>query len=169
MESAARTDDISPARGTRRYLIVVWGLLLLLGAFFVFAALSDLRSDAATGLPSDHAGAFQSLAGSTWSVAKHAAPGVARYVTLLEYAYAVHELVFGVLFLIIVAIPLRQGARWAWWASWVVILANVTYSLTFGRHDPVILRRSLIADVALPVLLLILLPAFYGKRRGSLL
>jgi hypothetical protein len=44
------------------------------------------------------------------------------------------------------------------------MLANLTYSLTFGAHDSTILARSLIADIALPVLLLIHAPAFFGKR-----
>ncbi len=43
------------------------------------------------------------------------------------------------------------------------MLANITYSLTFGRHDSAILARSLIADIALPVLLLIQAPVFFGR------
>jgi hypothetical protein len=151
-----------------RYARVAWVLLLLLGAFFLFAALSDLAADARTGLPADHAGAFRSVAGLTWAAAKRSAPGVTTYVTLLEVAYAVHELVFGLLFLAIVALPLRRGARWAWWSCWAVLLASVTYSLTFGRHDATILARSVVADIALPVLLLVLAPTVFTRRaRGA--
>lgn len=75
-----------------------------------------------------------------------------------------HELVFAILFLIIVAIAFRHGRRWAWWACWVPMAANLTYSLTFRRHDSKVLAYGLIADIALPVLLLIHVPAFFGSR-----
>jgi hypothetical protein len=148
-----------------RYLTVAWVLLLLLGAFFLFAALSDLAADARTGLPSDHSGAFRSVVGFTWAAARHAWPGTSAYVTLLEYAYAVHEMVFAILFLVIVAIPLRRGARWAWWSCWAVMLATITYSLTFGRHDSTIMARSFIVDIALPVLLLIQAPVLFKRPK----
>lgn len=150
---------------TPRALAVAWVLLLLLSAFYLFAPLSDLAADARTGIPSDHVGAFANVSGMSWESAKESAPAITRYVTLLEVAYAVHELVFGILFVVIVAIPFRQRRRWAWWACWAVMLANVAYSLTFGRHDPTILSRSLIADIALPVLLLVHIPAFFGRSR----
>jgi hypothetical protein len=110
-------------------------------------------------------GTFQNVAGTSWSSAQRSAPGIVAYVSLLEVAYAVHELVFGILFLVVVAIPFRHGARWAWWACWAVELANLTYALTFGRHDPTILPRSLIAAIVLPVLLLALIPNFFRGRR----
>ncbi len=147
-------------------LTVAWVLLLLLGAFYLLAPLADLLADARTGLPADHGGTFATVAGLSWESAKQAAAGPTRYITLLEVAYAVHELVFGILFLLIVAIPFRRRNRWAWWACWVVMLANLTYSLTFGRHDATILARSLIADIALPVLLLLHIPAFFGEKRA---
>ncbi len=148
---------------SRRYLTVAWVLLLVLGAFFLFAAFSDLAADARVGLPSDHASTFARLTGVPWAQATHVASGMTQYITLLEVAYAVHELVFGLLFLVIVAIPFRRGARWAWWACWIPMLANITYSLTFGRHDSTLLARSLIADIGLPLLLLVHLPAFFGR------
>jgi hypothetical protein len=125
------------------YQRVSWVLLLVLGAFFLVAPLLDLVADARAGLPADHLGAFQSLAGTGWSVARQSEPGTTRYVTLLEDDYAVHELVFGILFIVLVAIPLRRGERWAWWSCWAVMLAALTYSLTFGAHDRTILARSL--------------------------
>ncbi len=150
-----------------RWLIVAWVLLLLLGAFYIFAPISDLIADTKTGLPSDHIGTFANVAGTSWDSATQSAPGATKYVTLLEVAYAVHELVFGILFIIILAIPFRRRQRWAWWASWAVMLANITYSLSFGRHDSTILYRSLIADIALPVLLLLHIPAFFGRTRHA--
>jgi len=152
------------ARPTHRgYLTVAWVLLLLLGALFIFASLSDLTADRGTGLPTDHKGAFASIAGVSWESAKQASPGLTRYVTTLEVAYAVHELVFAILFIAIVAIPFRRRARWAWWACWAVMLANITYSLTFGRHDTTTLYRSLVADILLPILLLVHIPAFFSN------
>ncbi len=151
-----------PGRTPLRFLTIAWVLLLLLGAFYLLAPLADTR----TGLPTDHASTFATVAGLPWERATQSAAGPTRYITLLEVAYAVHELVFGILFLLIVAIPFRGRERWAWWACWVPMLANVTYSLTFGRHDATLLARSLIADIALPVLLLIQIPAFFRRTRG---
>lgn len=146
------------------YVTVVWALLLVLGAFFLFAVASDLAADARTGLPNDHLGTFKSVAGMSWTLAQGRGHGVTNYITLLEVAYAFHELVFALLFLIIVAIPFRQRRLWAWWACWAVQIANVAYLLTFGVHDSSILYRALIAALALPVLLLIAAPWFFGDR-----
>lgn len=146
-----------------RSLLVAWILLLLLGALFLFGSLSDLVADARSGLPSDHLDAFSTIAGVTWNSAKLSSPGITHYITSLEIAYAVHELVFGLLFLIIVAIPFRRRARWAWWACWIPMLANLTYAFTIGHYGTTTLVYSLIADVALPVLLLIHVPAFFGR------
>lgn len=122
------------------------------------AFLRDLKT-----FPSEHTGTFHNIAGITWTSAQQSSPGITKYITLLETAYAVHELFFALLFLIIIAIPFRRRARWAWWACWVPMLANLTYSLTLGRYDATTLVYSLIADIALPVLLLIHVPAFFGK------
>ncbi|HEX5503845.1 MAG TPA: hypothetical protein VFW96_14570 [Thermomicrobiales bacterium] len=156
-------DSTSSRAASRRVLTVAWALLLLLGAFYLFAPLADLARDIGAGLPADHAGTFSAVAGATWASAAQSAPGLTSYVTLLEVAYAVHELVFGILFLVILAIPFRRRSRWAWWACWTPMLANVAYSLTFGRHDPTILYRSLVADIALPLLLVIHIPAFFRR------
>lgn len=147
-----------------RFLLVAWILLLLLGALFLFASVSDLVADARVGLPSDHLRTFQSVAGSTWSGAQQTAPALTHCITLLEIAYAVHEMVFALLFLVLVAIPFRRRARWAWWACWIPMLANITYSLTFGRYDTTTLVYSLVADIALPLLLLVHIPAFSAKQ-----
>lgn len=155
------------AQASRRapwWLTASWIGLILLGAFNIFAVASDLAAAARTGLPSDHTGTFAAVAGRTWTSFKATQPGVAHYVTLVERGYALHELVFAILFLIIVTIPLRAGQRWAWWAGWAVLIAYLGYTLTFGVHDSTILPRSLIAVIALPILLLAQIPAVTRRR-----
>ena len=44
------------------------------------------------------------------------------------------------------------------------MIANLGYAVTFGAHDHTILARSLIADIALPVLLIAHIPAFFGPN-----
>jgi hypothetical protein len=149
------------------YLRVAWILLLLVGAFFLFASFSDLAADARSGLPSDHLEAFQRLAGISWTSAKLSSPKITQYITTLEIAYAVHEMVFGLLFLIIVTIPFRRRARWAWWACWVPMLANITYTFTLAHYSTTTLTYSLIADVLLPGILLLHIPAFFGLSRRT--
>jgi hypothetical protein len=148
---------------TPRYVTVGWVLLVLLALFPLVAVAADLAADLTSGIPGDHRGAFARLAGMTWDSAQHAAPGVASYVTMLEIGYAVHELVFAIFFLVIVVVPFRRGERWAWWTSWALLLADVVYTLTFGRYDSTILQRSLVVDVLLPILLLVQLPRFFGR------
>jgi len=145
-------------------LLIAWVLLLLLGLFFLIAPAADLAGDARQGLPTDHQTTFTKLAGSNFANLKQSAPGTARYVTLLERGYALHELTFGLLFLAIVAVPFRRRERWAWWACWAVMVANLGYTLTFGQHDSTVLQRSLIGDIALPVLLLVSAPSFFSRR-----
>ena len=106
----------------------------------------------------------QRLVGASWDATRHASPGTARHITMLEVAYAAHELVFAILFLAIVAIPFRRRARWAWWSCWAVMLANITYTRTFGAHDATIFARSLIGLIGIPVLLLVQAPAFFSRR-----
>lgn len=142
-------------------------LVLALGVFPVLSAALDLAADSGTGLPSDHAGTFTSLAGASWPHAQAVTPGVARYVTLLERGYALHELTFALLFVAIIAVPFRRRQRWAWWAAWIPLIANLGYTFSFGVHDHSILVRSLIADIALPVLLLAHIPAFFGGPFGT--
>lgn len=147
------------SRRAPRWHTASWIGLLLLGVFNVYGAAADLAATAGTGLPSDHSGTFTALAGRTWASFKAAQPGAAHYITLLERGYALHELVFAILFLAIVAIPLRAGHRWAWWACWAVLIAYLGYTFTFGVHDHAILARSLVGVIALPILLAAQLPA----------
>lgn len=140
-------------------------LLLLLALFYVFGAASDLAAVASHNLPPDHRGTFATLAGSSFSHTKAAAPGIAGYILVLERGYALHELTFALLFIMILVFPFRRRQRWAWWAAWLPVIANLGYTFTFGAHDQAILARSLIADFALPILLLAHIPAFFGHRQ----
>jgi hypothetical protein len=160
--------DVVPAQPRTRGLAVTGlVLLLLLGAFYVYGAAADLVSLAGHTLPADHQGTFTKLTGGTFSSVKTANPGIASYLTVAERGYALHELTFALLFIALIAIPFRHRQRWAWWAAWLPMIANLGYTFTFGVHDHTILARSLIADVALPVLLIAHIPAFFGRNRAE--
>jgi hypothetical protein len=68
---------------------------------------------------------------------------------------------------VIVAIPFRRRQRWAWWAAWIPMIANIGYTLTFGLHDHTILIRSLAVDIVLAVLLLAHIPLFFAPGRHA--
>lgn len=148
-------------------LKVAWIVLLVLSAFLVLAPLLDIASDHSSGLPSDHHAAFAELTGQSWNAAKAGTPGVAKYVTQLEYGYALHELTFALLFLAIVVVPFRRRQTWAWWACWAVMIANVGYAVTIAHYDSTLLRRSLIGVIALPVVLLVFAPSFWRTARSE--
>lgn len=149
------------ARTGSRWFTAVLILLGLIGLFNVFASISDFAATGGSGLPSDHAGTFAKLSGTSWASFKAAHAGTASYITLLERGYALHELTFAILFLVILAIPFRARQRWAWWACWALLIAYLGYALTFGAHDSAILPRSLIGAIGLPVLLIASTPAFF--------
>jgi hypothetical protein len=150
---------------TRGLAVAGLALLLLLGVFYVYGAASDLVSLASHNLPADHQGTFTKLTGGPFSQVKTAHPGIASYITVAERGYALHELTFALLFIVLIAIPFRRRQRWAWWAAWLPMIANLGYTFTFGVHDHTILARSLVADIALPVLLIAHIPAFFGPNR----
>ena len=122
---------------------------------------------ASRNLPADHEGTFTKLTGDTFGQIKAAKPGIASYLTVAERGYALHELTFALLFIVLIAIPFRRRQRWAWWAAWLPMIANLGYTLTFGIHDHTILARSLVADIALPMLLIAHIPAFFGPNRAE--
>lgn len=158
------TDHHSAQPRTRGLALAGLILMLLLAAFYLYGAISDLVAVAGHNLPADHQGTFTSLAGQSYRHVMAATPGIASYINVLERGYALHELTFAVLFIVLIAIPFRRRQRWAWWAAWLPMIANLGYTFTFGAHDPAILTRSLIADIALPVLLLAHIPAFFSHR-----
>lgn len=160
----ASADTTTPRSG--RLAAAGLALLLLLALLNVFGAVSDLAAVASGGLPADHTATFTALTGSSFAHAKAAAPGIGSYISLLERGYALHELTFAALFIVLLAIPFRQRRRWAWWAAWLPMIANLGYTFTFGAHDHAILARSLVADIALPVLLLAHIPAFFRPAPG---
>ena len=140
-----------------------WIGLTVIAAFLLFAVVNDLRADAASGIPVDHTGAFAALAGRSFEAVRQSDPGVTRYITTIEVGYALHELTFVALFLALVLIPLRRRQAWAWWTCWALMVANLGYTFTIGRHDSTILARSLIADIAVPALLLLCAPAVFTR------
>jgi hypothetical protein len=89
-------------------------------------------------------------------------PGVAKYVTQLEYGYALHELTFAVLFLPIVAIPFAAASPGP-----VGLLGRDDREHRLrGHHRPLrlrLLRQSLIGVIVLPVALLISTPACFAS------
>jgi hypothetical protein len=141
--------------------------LTLIAALLLFAVANDLRADHSPGLPVDHSGAFTELAGRSFDSVHQSAPGIARYITTLEVGYALHELTFVALFLAMVLIPLRRKQRWAWWTCWAIMVANFGYTRTIARHDPTTMSRSLIADIAVPVLLLLCAPAVFARQAAA--
>ncbi|MGI5508160.1 MULTISPECIES: hypothetical protein [unclassified Streptomyces] len=151
---------------------IAWIGLTVIGLFLLMAPIMDILSDRSHGLPTDHAPVFTKLAGASFNTVKGSAPGAAHYITTLEYGYALHELTFALLFLVIVLVPFRRGERWAWFACWFVLIAAIGYTATIADHDSTLLARSLIADIAVPVLLLLSARAFLGaategKRQGA--
>ena len=71
----------------RGWRLAGWLLMLALAVFPALSAILDLIADAGAGLPADHAGTFGTLAGSGFAHIRGTAPGLARYVTLLERGY----------------------------------------------------------------------------------
>ncbi|MGI8609095.1 MAG: hypothetical protein ACR2MY_07705 [Candidatus Dormibacteria bacterium] len=145
-------------------LRITWVLLIAIAIFPILAPVADIVGVAKDGLPADHHAAFAAIAGGNWSSFRISAPGAGRFVSVLEVGYALHELVFGILALLIVVIPFRHGERWAWFACWALLVADAGYTLTFANHDAALFRQSLFADLATPALLLAQLRRFFGQR-----
>jgi hypothetical protein len=166
--SAAHDDRHSAGfRSDPWPLKIAWIVLVVLSVFLVLAPLLDIASDHSSGLPSDHHAAFTKLTGQPWNAAKDSAPGVTKYVTQLEYGYALHELTFALLFLAIVVVPFRRRQTWAWWACWAVMIANIGYAVTIAHYDPTLLRRSLIGVITLPLVLAMFAPSFWRIARSK--
>ena len=146
---------------------VGWIGLTVVGAFLLFGVTADLTGDHRTGIPTDHAATFTALAGHTFASTTQATPGVARYITTLEVGYALHEATFALLFVALVVCGVRRRQLWTWWSCWAVMIADVGYTVTFGRHDPTILARSLVAVIAVPVFLALCAPLVLRHTASS--
>jgi hypothetical protein len=138
---------------------VAWAVLMVIGAIGLFAPIADLQGDRTAGIAADHAAAFRSITGQTWAAARAAEPGTTRYVSVLEHADAIHEAAFAVLFLLLIALPLRRGERWAWWAAWAAVAVQAGYLATLGWHVPLLLIRGAGLLAVTAVALVLLAPA----------
>jgi hypothetical protein len=141
-----------------------WLLLVLLALLTSVFPLLDVAGILRGGIPSDHAAAFRTLAGQDFAGIR--STGTARYIQQLEYGYAIHELTFGLFFLVIVLIPFRAGQRWAWSASWIAVIATLGYTLTFARYSATTLVYSLVPAVGIPILLVAQAPRFWAAGRN---
>jgi hypothetical protein len=145
---------------------VAWAVLMVIGAVGLFAPIAALEGDRTAGIAADHGSAFRSIAGQSWATARSAEPGTARYVSALEHTDAIHEIAFAVLFLLLIAIPLRRGERWAWWSAWVAVAAQAGNLVTFGWHTPLLLIRGS-ALLAVTAIALVLLAPAVLRRTGE--
>jgi hypothetical protein len=159
MSGTASELPLRRARRTASVRSVALAILVLGGGFLAIGAIFDLATDAAGNLPADHQSAFKAVTSLTWQQATAVAHPVTPYVTRAEAGYAAYELLFGVLFLIVVAIPLRRGERWAWWCCWVLDLALAAFAALFGVHNPADLATAIVAGLLVAVALIALLPA----------
>lgn len=148
-------------RSTRRAASVrpaALAIVLLGGVFLAIGAVFDLATDAAGNLPADHGATFKALTSLTWQQATAAAHPVTTYVTRAEAGYAAYELLFGVLLLVVAAIPLRRGERWAWWCCWALVLAFAAFATLFGVHNSADLWAAIVAGLLVALALIALLP-----------
>lgn len=139
-----------------------WLLLVAIALLTALLPSLDFAGIIREGIPSDHLAAYEALAGQAFSSLQGQGP--ARYIRQLESAYALHELTFALLFLVILLVPFRKGQFWAWWACWIPLIGYVGYTVTFARFGSATFAYSLVPDIAVPLMLLAQLPRF---RAGS--
>jgi hypothetical protein len=137
---------------------VAFTLLLAAGVFFAIGGAFDLLTDARGNLPSDHSGTFRAVAHTSWQHARLVAHPITRYVTRAETAYSAFQLLFGVLLLVVVAIPLRRGERWAWWCCWLLLPGFAAFGAVYGQHDSGNLSAAAVAAAVAVLALLVLRP-----------
>lgn len=70
--------------------------------------------------------------------------------------------------LVLVLVPLRRGELWAWCTCWVLLIAYVGYTVTTAQDGSTSFAYSLVADVGLPMLLVVQLSRF-GRREDPTL
>lgn len=142
-------------------------IVLAGGAFLVIGAIFDLATDAAGKLPGDHTATFKAVTGTSWQQAASVVHPVIPYVTRAEAGYAAFELLFGALFLVVAAIPLRRGERWAWWSSWLLILAFAAFAALFGAGDSANLTTAAVVGVIVAFALIVIRPRPYTPSSRS--
>jgi hypothetical protein len=155
------SESGSQPRMGRRWLRprnVAFVVLVAAGAFFAIGGAFDLLTDSRGSLPSDHTGTFQAVAHMSWQHARFVAHPITRYVTRAETAYSAFQLLFGVLLLVVVAIPLRRGERWAWWCCWLLIPGFAAFGGVYGQHDSGNLSAAVIAAVIAAAALIVFRP-----------
>jgi hypothetical protein len=114
-----------------RLQTAAWVLLLCIGAFLALGSIYDLLTAARGQLPSDHVASFTAVTGSSWQDAS-----TAPYITRVEADYAIYELLFAAIFLVVAAIPLRRRERWAWWTCWLILVPELAFAIVFGANAP---------------------------------
>lgn len=144
---------------------VAWVALLAVGAFLAIGAAFDLPIDARGRLPGDHDSTFRALTGTTWQHAASVPQSAAPYATHMEIAYSAYELLFAVVILVVIAIPLRRGERWAWWCGWMIVLPIAAFAWVFGAHDSGNMVTAIVVATIAVLALLVLLP--FSTGRGS--
>lgn len=145
--------------------MVALAIVLAGGVFIAIGAIFDLATDAAGKLPGDHSATFKAVTGTSWQHVASVAHPVTPYVTRAEAGYAAFELLFGVLFLVVAAIPLRRAERWAWWCSWLLILAFAAFAALFGAHDSANLTSAALAGVVIALALIAIRHRPYTQDR----
>jgi drug/metabolite transporter (DMT)-like permease len=165
MTIVAAKTRIIPKRTRSRSVALIF--ILAGAAFIAVGAVFDLITDAQGKLPSDHEATFRALTGLTWLQATNAAHAVTPYVLRAEAGYAAYELLFGVLFLIVAAIPLRRGEPWAWWCSWLLVAAFVAFACIYGAFNSADRGLSIAAAILVSVALIVLAPIGWSARSSE--
>lgn len=146
---------------------VAWAVVMAVGAFLALGSLYDLVSAARRQLPSDHVATFIALTGISWQDAAAADKPTAPYIGLMEVDYAIYELLFATLFLVVAAIPLRRGERWAWWCCWLIVAPELTFAALFGAHDATNMLVAIGVVFMAAMALLVVRPAREGLRNPA--
>lgn len=92
---------------------------------------------------------------------------VTPYVTRAEAGYAAYELLFAVLLVVVAAVPLRRGERWAWWCCWALVLAFAAFATLFGVHNSADLGAAIVAGLLVAWALIALRPTGRAGRAAA--
>jgi hypothetical protein len=95
-----------------------WVVFAVLGGVSLAFGLGDIASGGSTFVDGEHV-MFEGVTGMTWAELESADPGAANLIDSQVRASGVWLAMLGAFVLAIAAIPLRQGARWAWLVMWV--------------------------------------------------